>query len=1758
MAELYFKVNADYEKVARLREECKRLEEQLRRTNAQTNPSEVQRLQAALASTRTEMDGLVRNAAIAGAQMQGFGKEVGILRRNLAGLTGMMLGGAGLASLATNIVKVRGEFQQFEVAFETMLGSAAKAKNIMAELEEFAVKTPFSMPQVVQGAKQLIAFGTEAEDVTDTLRHLGDIASGLSIPISRVINLYGQVEMMGKVTTRQIRMAQMSGIPILDELAKSLGKTKVEVQGMVTAGQIGANQFKDALFNLSSEGGKFFNLMDKQAKTITGKISNIGVALHGMFNEIGQSSEGVLNKAVDSVAYMVEHYKQLGEILIPMVATYGAYKVAMMTVVAANKACAETEKELMAKREEQLLLLLAEEGQTKNKQVAAAARMAQNKAEKVTVQELINARREELQQEVASAAAKEQGIIKSREFWLAKKAECDITIQKLRADKEEIISSMQSVDVNEATLLTRKAKSIQTEIDTLETTKNTAAEEANTLSLQLEGAALERQAKQTALNTFNTKVNTIETNTNTAKRGLWIAITNAMTKAQEKLNLAMRANPIGFILSALSMIAMIAIPIIQSIKMKHKEATSASDEYNESIRSQRRQLELLKITLESTTRGTTAHEKALKEFNDLAKENDTTLIDEKDGVDNLSTAYEELAGAIEKTAQARIREKYLRKNQENFEQSNEETFKEFDKALDKTWYSMGDGYQNTKKNTAIRNLDEQTRETIKAIAESGILMNQEQDKIAEDILAYTQKVTKATEQEIEGMRHSVNQYLARLTENRETYLSANKEITDNYVTVPPQFKEFEEEIKNISSYSYEQIGETITKVEGAISDTQRRIRSFKDEAGNIKPGVDVSELANLEGYLDRLQGKLNIFQGAADATLTDGSAAQLNKRKSDLIKERDNLKYGSKEWKEKNAQVRRVSSQLNSQNRGKGENAASEYRQRVNYNEKIRQDEINQAKKSLQLQRETQQAEIDVMKDGSEKTLRQIDLDYEKEWDALNDWYKNLREEKIKNAKALWEANPSHSNSPFLFNPDDSRWDATPEEEAALLAKMAALEAEHQKKRRDAEIDDRKARNDYLKEYGNDYEKELAIYADYADRMLQAQSEYERKRLEKDRDREVSQLHLESSRMSYLENFGSYNEKVAVIEEQYVEGMKQAGDDWWKQAQLWAEREDKLKELRDNNVEEYGSFAERRIKLMEDFNRRMAELGSDAQRANATNSFFMDLLNLDMQEDRQGGNVLGLSFKEIDDAIKYAENKIKELNEKLSNGTATDQDIENLGTYLSGVGGLKEARNAVTDWDGTFSGLFDRNNGLTLKKFKDEWKKAGFDKGGFISEGITHLADGFASAAEYARDIADASGDWKMGETADTIGEMASGLGNIAQGFAQGGWVGAAIAAVKEVATQAAQAIANTRAEQKQLADDAFNYQHALTMNSLALNGAYDSLFGTDTTGKIEELYSDSRKAMQEYRKELAGVADEQVRTFSAKGMQRLWKSDEYTSLKKLIPSLFDSSGDIILENLEAALDTVSNLDDEANQVLKERLERIKEFKQAQEEATEALQGELSSTFGSLNDNLTDAVIKAVRNWTDAFYDMKKVGASVIDDLEEQMVSGIISQYTGGFQQQILDAYGSGASEQDIAALYTQMFDGLNGVVTQASEAARQFEDYAEAMGWDMNLLTNDTASQGSYSTISESTGSAIEGRATAIYMQQIRTADAIDEMRTDFSTLLERHNANTSILDTMRELQAQALVELQGINRNTEAVVRPIREMRDMVEDINDRVRTL
>ena len=236
----------------------------------------------------------------------------------------------GAQSFISQMIAVRSEFQQLEISFGTMLKSKEKANELMAQLTDLAAKTPFGLQEVSEGAKRLLAFQVPAQEVTETLRRMGDVAAGLGVPMGQLIHVYGQVKAQGKLMTNDLYQFMNAGIPIIAELSKVVGKSETEIKDMVSAGKIGFPEIQAVIKNMTSEGGLFFNLMAEQSKSLGGQISNLQDNFHQMLNEIGKASEGVVSGAISGVAYLVENYQTLGKIIAGLITTYGAYRAAVI------------------------------------------------------------------------------------------------------------------------------------------------------------------------------------------------------------------------------------------------------------------------------------------------------------------------------------------------------------------------------------------------------------------------------------------------------------------------------------------------------------------------------------------------------------------------------------------------------------------------------------------------------------------------------------------------------------------------------------------------------------------------------------------------------------------------------------------------------------------------------------------------------------------------------------------------------------------------------------------------------------------------------------------------------------------------------------------------------------------------------------------------------------------------------------------------------------------------------------------------------------------------------------------------------------------------------------------------------------------------------------------------------------------------------------------------------------------------------------
>lgn len=242
---------------------------------------------------------------------------------------------AAAKQFLSQMTEIRGQFQQLEIAFSTILGSATQADALMQQLVTTAAKTPFDLTGIAESAKQLIAYGVSADKVNDTLLMLGDIASGLSLPLTDIAYLYGTTVVQGRMFTQDLRQFTGRGIPMIQQLAKQFGVAESAVGDLVSKGKVGLKEFQQAMEGIHAD--KFSGLMEKQSASLTGKLANLEDAVDIMMNKFGEASEGVIGGAIDLASELVENYEAVGRALLELAGAVGVYKASMFALMEVSK-----------------------------------------------------------------------------------------------------------------------------------------------------------------------------------------------------------------------------------------------------------------------------------------------------------------------------------------------------------------------------------------------------------------------------------------------------------------------------------------------------------------------------------------------------------------------------------------------------------------------------------------------------------------------------------------------------------------------------------------------------------------------------------------------------------------------------------------------------------------------------------------------------------------------------------------------------------------------------------------------------------------------------------------------------------------------------------------------------------------------------------------------------------------------------------------------------------------------------------------------------------------------------------------------------------------------------------------------------------------------------------------------------------------------------------------------------------------------------
>ena len=239
---------------------------------------------------------------------------------------------------------IGGEFQKQQIALTSIIGDSTKAEAIFSRIKELAVVSPFQFKELAAYTKQLSAYGIPYEELFDTTKRLSDISAGVGVDMNRIILAYGQVRSAAFLRGQELRQFTEAGIPLVQALAdgftelNGVATSTGEVFDKISRKEVSFGMVKDILFELTDEGGKFYNMQEKLAESLAGKWSNLQDSWDIMMADIAQINSDVLGASLDMLTKLMGHWEDIAKILTTLVTTYGAYKAAVIAVTAAHKA----------------------------------------------------------------------------------------------------------------------------------------------------------------------------------------------------------------------------------------------------------------------------------------------------------------------------------------------------------------------------------------------------------------------------------------------------------------------------------------------------------------------------------------------------------------------------------------------------------------------------------------------------------------------------------------------------------------------------------------------------------------------------------------------------------------------------------------------------------------------------------------------------------------------------------------------------------------------------------------------------------------------------------------------------------------------------------------------------------------------------------------------------------------------------------------------------------------------------------------------------------------------------------------------------------------------------------------------------------------------------------------------------------------------------------------------------------------------------
>lgn len=301
-------------------------------TDLSAKTREIERLEAEARRANEQLGRMKKNTDDVNEAFKNSIPSVSSFKRALASVGGVYV----FQQLARDVIRVRGEMEQMEVAITSLVGSQDKASVLIKDLKDFARMSPLTIKDLMEATQTMIGFGVSVEKIPRFIRALGDVTLGNSERFKSITLAFSQMTAAGRLMGQDNLQFINAGFNPLMYIAEKTGKTMKELRDEMQKGAISTKMVEDAFISATEAGGRFYKMSEKTSQTVAGQMNKMRDSIYRALNDFGEKNEGVIMDSIKGTTYLIDNYEQVGRVLVGLVVSYGTYRTAVILATAAE------------------------------------------------------------------------------------------------------------------------------------------------------------------------------------------------------------------------------------------------------------------------------------------------------------------------------------------------------------------------------------------------------------------------------------------------------------------------------------------------------------------------------------------------------------------------------------------------------------------------------------------------------------------------------------------------------------------------------------------------------------------------------------------------------------------------------------------------------------------------------------------------------------------------------------------------------------------------------------------------------------------------------------------------------------------------------------------------------------------------------------------------------------------------------------------------------------------------------------------------------------------------------------------------------------------------------------------------------------------------------------------------------------------------------------------------------------------------------